>query len=151
MYVIAPEIEVPKPLTNTFLLPVTAHVHPLLDAHVNMLWSPVQDPPARTGSCCRCSMGIVEARGRAFLALGLLSFQMHPLSVSVSVPNCPSRGHLGSRRRTLLCEEGDLVYLNRETMVPVTHLLVLSNTLLHHLGAKRLLLGFWFFFFSLKG
>lgn len=49
MYVIGPEIKVPKPLTNTFLPPVTAYVHPLLGAHVNMLWSPVRDPPARQG------------------------------------------------------------------------------------------------------
>lgn len=89
-------------------------------------------------------MGMVEGRGRAVLALGLFSYQMHPLSTSG-----PSQGHLGSRSRTLLHEESNLVDLKRETRVPVTHLLVFSNTLLHHLGAKRLLLAF--FFFSLKG
>lgn len=46
MYVIAPEIKILKPVTNTSLLPVTPHVSPLLGAHVNM---PVQDPPARQG------------------------------------------------------------------------------------------------------
>lgn len=90
-------------------------------------------------------MGIVEGRGRALLALDLFSFQMHSLSVSVSVPDCPSQGHLGTRRRTLLREEGNLVYLKGETRVPVTHLLVLGNTLLHLLGAKRHLLVYFFF------
>lgn len=89
-------------------------------------------------------MGMVEGRGRAILALSLFSFQMYPLSISVSAPNCSSQGHLGSRRKTLLCEEGNLVYLKTGTRAPVSRLLVLCNTLLHHLGAKRILLGCFF-------
>lgn len=49
MYVSAPEIKVPKPVTNTSPLPVTAHLCRLLGAHVNMLRPPVQDPPVKKG------------------------------------------------------------------------------------------------------
>lgn len=96
------------------------------------------------GSCRPCPTGTVEGRGkRAALALGFFSFQIHPFLFLRQCQAAQARaigagggGHFYTRRATLFTQK-------EQARVPMTSLLILSNTLLHHPGAKMPLLVFF--------